>query len=169
MIYQSQFIEMFYSCQHCSSLGEVVTLMDDKRKPINDSVRQGMKTGTLYPYYGATGQVDSINEYLTDETLLCIAEDCGNYKGGEESSYIITGKAWVNNHAHLVKPNEDCDITFLHYYLTISDLSPYVTGTTRQKLTQKSLVSIPVVLPPIEEQKEFVSIVLQADKSKYLN
>ena len=167
--HSSRFIEQFGKYGQSHKLGDVVKVMDDRRKPINDAERQSMKTGELYPYYGATGQVDMINSYLTDDTLLCIAEDCGNYKGGEESSYIITGKAWVNNHAHLVKPNEDCDITFLHYYLTISDLSPYVTGTTRQKLTQKSLVSIPVVLPPIEEQKEFVSIVLQADKSKYLN
>ena len=164
---KSRFIEQFSKYGQSRKLGDVVKLMDDRRKPINDAERQSMKTGELYPYYGATGQVDSINSYLTDDTLLCIAEDCGNYKGGEESSYIITGKAWVNNHAHLVKPNEDCDITFLHYYLTISDLSPYVTGTTRQKLTQKSLVSIPVVTPPVEEQKAFVSIVLQADKSKF--
>ena len=165
--HSSRFIEQFSKYGQSRKLGDVVKLMDDRRKPINDAERQSMKTGELYPYYGATGQVDSINSYLTDDTLLCIAEDCGNYKGGEESSYIITGKAWVNNHAHLVKPNEDCDITFLHYYLTISDLSPYVTGTTRQKLTQKSLVSIPVVTPPVEEQKAFVSIVLQADKSKF--
>lgn len=165
---QSRFIEQFSKYGQSRKLGDVVKLMDDRRKPINDAERQSMKTGELYPYYGATGQVDSINSYLTDDTLLCIAEDCGNYKGGEESSYIITGKAWVNNHAHLVKPNEDCDITFLHYYLTISDLSSYVTGTTRQKLTQKSLVSIPVVTPPVEEQKAFVSIVLQADKSKFI-
>ena len=142
--------------------------MDDKRKPINDSVRQGMKTGELYPYYGATGQVDLINEYLTDETLLCIAEDCGNYNAGDESSYIITGKAWVNNHAHLVRPKEGiCIITYLHYYLTISDLNEYVSGTTRKKMTQGSLVRIPVTLPTIGEQHRFASFVEQADKSKF--
>ena len=165
--HSSRFIEQFAKCGHSHKLGDVVKLMDDKRKPINDAERQSMKTGELYPYYGATGQVDRINSYLTDDTLLCIAEDCGNYRDGEESSYIITGKAWVNNHAHLVKPNDDCDITFLHYYLTFCDLSPYVTGTTRQKLTQKSLVSIPVILPSIGEQRSFVSIVQQADKSKF--
>ncbi len=166
-IVKSRFIEQFAKCVQSQKLGDVVKLMDDKRKPINDAERQSMKTGELYPYYGATGQVDMINSYLTDDTLLCIAEDCGNYKEGEESSYIITGKAWVNNHAHLVKPNDNCDITFLHYYLTICDLTPYVTGTTRQKLTQKRLVSIPVIFPSIGEQRLFVSIVQQADKSKF--
>ncbi len=166
---KSRFIEQFAKYGRSHKLGDVVELMDDKRRPINDAERQSMKTGKLYPYYGATGQVDMINSYLTDDTLLCIAEDCGNYKEGEESSYIITGKAWVNNHAHLVKPNDSCNITFLHYYLTICDLTPYVTGTTRQKLTQKSLVCIPVILPPIDEQRSFVSVVQQADKSKYLN
>ena len=165
--HSSRFIEQFAKYGSSRKLGDVVELMDDKRRPINDAERQSMKTGKLYPYYGATGQVDMINSYLTDDTLLCIAEDCGNYKEGEESSYIITGKAWVNNHAHLVKPNDSCNITFLHYYLTICDLTPYVTGTTRQKLTQKSLVCIPVILPPINEQQSFVSIVQQADKSKF--
>ena len=168
MVNQSQFIEMFASCPNKSFIGDVVEVLDDKRKPINDSVRQGMKTGALHPYYGATGQVDSINDYLTDETLLCIAEDCGNYDAGEESSYIIHGKAWVNNHAHLVRPKSDiCDITYLHYFLTISDLNEYVSGTTRKKMTQGSLVRVPVLLPAIDEQQRFATVVEQADKSKF--
>ena len=163
----SQFIEMFkdVSCQ--VPLEDVVTIKDDCRKPINDGVRSTMKTGDLYPYYGATGVVDYINDYITDEQLLCIAEDCGNYKAGEESSYIIKGKAWVNNHAHIVKPKESCSIEYLHQYLKITNLLPYVSGTTRLKLTQKKLKEIPVILPSKERQSQFVTITNQADKSEF--
>ena len=162
---KAQFVEMFkdVSCQ--VPLEDVVTIKDDCRKPINDGVRSTMKTGDLYPYYGATGVVDYINDYITDEQLLCIAEDCGNYKAGEESSYIIKGKAWVNNHAHIVKPKESCSIEYLHQYLKIKNLMPYVSGTTRLKLTQKKLKEIPVILPSKERQSQFVTIAEQADKS----
>lgn len=164
---KSQFIEMFKDDTHYEPLENVVIVKDDCRKPINDGVRSSMKEGELYPYYGATGVVDYINEYITDEELLCIAEDCGNYKAGEDSSYIIEGKAWVNNHAHLVKTKDCCNIKFLHQYLKISDLMPYVSGTTRLKLTQKKMKEIPVLLPSIELQNKFVSIAEQADKSKF--
>lgn len=164
---KSQFIEMFKDDTHYEPFENVVIVKDDCRKPINDGVRSSMKEGELYPYYGATGVVDYINEYITDEELLCIAEDCGNYKAGEDSSYIIEGKAWVNNHTHLVKTKDCCNIKFLHQYLKISDLMPYVSGTTRLKLTQKKMKEIPVLLPSIELQNKFVLIAEQADKSKF--
>lgn len=163
----SQFIEMFKSEDNYEPLENVVVVKDDCRKPINDGVRGSMKEGELYPYYGATGVVDYINDYITDEELLCIAEDCGNYKAGEDSSYIINGKAWVNNHAHLVKAKECCEIKYLHQYLKITDLMPYVSGTTRLKLTQKKMKEIPVLLPSIVLQNKFVSIADQADKSGF--
>ena len=165
--YQSQFIEMFGSETNKVLLEDVVFVKDDCRKPINEGVRSEMKEGELYPYYGATGVVDYINDYITDEELLCVAEDCGNYNAGEESAYIIHGKAWVNNHAHLVKMKEGCDIKYLYYYLKIANLMPYVSGTTRLKLTQKKLKEIPVVLPTTDKQKAFVAIAEQADKSKF--
>ena len=165
---QSQFIEMFGGHSTVVKLKDVVTIMDDKRKPINEGERSAMKDGELYPYYGATGVVDYINDYLTDERLLCIAEDCGNYGPGEESSYIIEGKAWVNNHAHVVKPNDElCDITYLHNYLKVTDLLPFVSGTTRKKLTQKAMSDLDIILPQIDKQREYVSICDQADKSKF--
>ncbi len=162
---KSQFIEMFKDVSYKVALEDVVYIKDDCRKPINDGVRSAMKDGELYPYYGATGVVDYINDYITNEQLLCIAEDCGNYKAGEESSYIINGKAWVNNHAHVVKPKDSCSIEYLHQYLKMLDLMPYVSGTTRLKLTQKKMKEIPVILPSMERQIEFVAFTNQADKS----
>lgn len=165
---KSQFIEMFSKNTPSVKLESIVDLLDDKRKPINDAERSEMKDGPLYPYYGAIGIVDYINQFITDETLLCISEDCGNYGPGEASSYIITGKAWVNNHAHIVRPKEGiCDITYLHNYLRVTDLLPFVSGTTRKKLTQKAMLDLDISLPSIEEQQCFVHICEQADKSKY--
>lgn len=165
---KSQFIEMFGGETNKVPLEEIVIVKDDCRKPINEGVRSEMKDGELYPYYGATGVVDYINDYLTDDELLCIAEDCGNYNAGEESAYIIRGKAWVNNHAHLVKTKETCDIKYLYYFLKIANLKPYVSGTTRLKLTQKKLKEISVTLPSINMQKSFVEIAEQADKSQFI-
>ena len=164
---KSQFIEMFKNESLQVPLEKIVEVKDDCRKPINEGERSEMKEGDLYPYYGATGIVDYINDYITDEELLCIAEDCGNYKAGEESAYIIRGKAWVNNHAHLVKVKDSCDIKYLYYYLKITNLVPYVSGTTRLKLTQKKLKEILVTLPSAELQNRFVAIAQQADKSKF--
>ena len=164
---KSQFIEMFGSESNKVLLEDVVFVKDDCRKPINEGVRSEMQEGELYPYYGATGVVDYINDYITDEELLCVAEDCGNYNAGEESAYIIRGKAWVNNHAHIVKMKDSCDIKYLYYYLKIANLMPYVSGTTRLKLTQKKLREIPVVLPTKDKQMAFVAIAEQADKSKF--
>ena len=164
---KSQFIEMFKNESLQVPLEKIVEVKDDCRKPINEGERSEMKEGDLHPYYGATGIVDYINDYITDEELLCIAEDCGNYKAGEESAYIIRGKAWVNNHAHLVKVKDSCDIKYLYYYLKITNLMPYVSGTTRLKLTQKKLKEILVTLPSAELQNRFVAIAQQADKSKF--
>ena len=170
MIAQSQFIEMFGGATDVVKLKDIVTVLDDKRKPINEGERSAMKEGTLYPYYGATGVVDYINQYLTDERLLCIAEDCGNYGPGEDSSYIIDGKAWVNNHAHLVRPDKDkCDLVYLYNFLKITNLLPFVSGTTRKKLTQKAMNNIDVILPSLDIQRKYVKICEQADKSKYLS
>ena len=138
---KAKFREMFG--ENCINvlLSELVDIMDDKRKPLNEVERASMKDGQLYPYCGANGVVDYINAYLTDEELLCIAEDCGSYGPGENSSYIISGKCWVNNHAHVVKPKAGiCEIDFLHKYLEIVDLRPYISGTTRQKLTQAKMM-----------------------------
>ena len=126
-----------------------------------------MRTGTLYPYYGANGLVDSINEYLMDCEALCLAEDCGSYGAGEETSYLVSGKCWVNNHAHVLIPKPNCDILYANVYFRLLDMSEYVSGTTRLKLTQGKLKTVPMILPPLNQQKEFAAFVQLTDKSKY--
>ena len=168
---KSQFIDMFGEPKNSPdavSFETAFTIRDDLRKPINDAVRSEMHTGQLYPYYGANGQVDSINDYLMDCDAICLAEDCGAYGAGEHTSYIVSGKRWVNNHAHVLIPKECCDIEFANVYFRILDMTEYVTGTTRLKLTQAKMKTLPMILPSLELQREFADFVRQSDKSKYL-
>jgi len=167
---KSQFIVMFGEPKNSPdavSLETAFTIRDDLRKPINDAVRSEMHTGQLYPYYGANGQVDSINDYLMDCEAICLAEDCGSYGAGEHTSYIVSGKCWVNNHAHVLIPKECCDIEFANVYFRILDMTEYVSGTTRLKLTQAKMKTLPMILPSLDRQKEFAAFVRQSDKSKY--
>lgn len=164
---KSQFIEWFGNAIQSVPLEDVVEILDNKRKPLNDSQRSGMKSGQLYPYYGATGVVDYVNAFLTDEDLICLAEDCGAYGPGEQSSYIIEGKAWVNNHAHVLRAKDNVILKYLQFFFTLTDLNEFISGTTRKKLTQSALKKIRVTLPDIELQELFVAIAEQADKSKF--
>ena len=167
---KSQFIVMFGEPKNSPdavSFETAFTIRDDLRKPITDAVRSEMHTGQLYPYYGANGQVDSINDYLMDCNAICLAEDCGAYGAGEHTSYIVSGKCWVNNHAHVLIPKECCDIEFANVYFRILDMTEYVTGTTRLKLTQAKMKTLPMILPSLELQREFASFVRQSDKSKF--
>ena len=167
---KSQFIDMFGEPKNSPdavSFETAFTIRDDLRKPINDAVRSEMHTGQLYPYYGANGQVDSINDYLMDCDAICLAEDCGAYGAGEHTSYIVSGKCWVNNHAHVLIPKECCDIEFANVYFRILDMTEHVTGTTRLKLTQAKMKTLPMILPSLELQREFADFVRQSDKSKY--
>ena len=168
---KSQFIEMFGEPKNSPdvvNLETAFTIRDDLRRPINDAVRSEMHTGKLYPYYGANGKVDDINEFLMDCDAICLAEDCGSYGAGEPTSYIVTGKCWVNNHAHVLIPKENCDIEFANVYFRILDMTEYVTGTTRLKLTQAKMKTIPFVLPSMTLQRQFAEFVRQSDKSKLL-
>lgn len=168
---KSQFVEMFGEPKNSPdavSFETAFTIRDDLRKPINDAVRSEMHTGQLYPYYGANGQVDSINDYLMDCDAICLAEDCGAYGAGEHTSYIVSGKCWVNNHAHVLIPKECCDIEFANVYFRILDMTEYVTGTTRLKLTQAKMKTLPMILPTLELQREFAAFVRQSDKSKFV-
>ena len=168
---KSQFIEMFGEPKNSPdvvNLETAFTIRDDLRRPINDAVRSEMHTGKLYPYYGANGKVDDINEFLMDCDAICLAEDCGSYGAGEPTSYIVNGKCWVNNHAHVLIPKENCDIEFANVYFRILDMTEYVTGTTRLKLTQAKMKTIPFVLPSMALQRQFAEFVRQSDKSKLL-
>ena len=134
-------------------LGDVVDILDNKRKPITKSDR---KAGP-FPYYGATGILDHVHDYIFDERLVLIGEDGAKWDIGDRTAFIAEGKYWVNNHAHVVRPIKEKMIdTFLVSYLNNIDLSPFITGVTVPKLNQEKLRSIKVPLPPLEVQKLIV-------------
>ncbi len=144
-------------------LGDVAEILDSFRKPINSTERakriQGKSENELYPYYGATGQVGLIDEYLIDGEYVLVGEDGAPFlEPFKNKSYIIKSKAWVNNHAHILsgKKGVSCN-QYLNYYLNSFDYRDYVNGTTRLKLTQGNLVEIPIPLPPLPTQHQIVS------------
>src|SRR5574344_2646933 len=136
------------------TIEELCEILDRLRKPISQKDRISGE----YPKYGATGIVDYINNYIFDERLLLIGEDGAKWGANENTAFIAEGKYWVNNHAHIMRPNKDLVIdTLLVYYLNTTDLSEYITGATVKKLNQEKLKSINIPLPPLEEQKRIVA------------
>lgn len=144
-------------------LSEVADILDSFRKPINSTERtkriQGKKENELYPYYGATGQVGLIDEFLTDGEFVLVGEDGAPFlEPFKNKSYIIRGKAWVNNHAHILSGKKDVlSNQYLNYFLNSFDYRNYVNGTTRLKLTQGNLTQIPIPLPPLPTQRAIVA------------
>ncbi len=117
-----------------------------------------------YPYYGANGLQGYIDEYIFDEPLVLLAEDGGHFgKPDRGIAYRISGKSWVNNHAHVLRARQGVDLAYLCRALENYDVSPFVSGTTRAKLTKGSAAKIPVPLPPLEQQKRIAAILGQAD------
>ena len=139
---------------------EAVDICDTLRKPINSSERasriKGKEQSELYPYYGATGQVGFIDDYITDGEYVLLGEDGAPFLDAfSNKAYIISGKTWVNNHAHVLRSKTNNK--FLCYYLNSFNYKGYVSGTTRLKLTQAEMKRIPVPVPPLSEQERIVS------------
>lgn len=130
--------------------------MDSFRKPINATER-AVREGEI-PYYGATGQVGWIDDYLTDEELVLLGEDGAPFLDPiKDKAYLITGKAWVNNHAHILRSYYgSVGNQYLMNYLNTFNYTGYVNGATRLKLTQASMSIMPVPIPPISEQQRIV-------------
>jgi len=128
--------------------------LDGKRKPV-DSEKRNHNSDVLYDYYGASGIIDKIDDYIFDEPLILIGEDGANLvMRNLPLIYIAKGKYWVNNHAHVLKPINNNDLRFMAYQLETIDLVPYITGSTQPKLSQRNLNSIALIIPSIKEQKE---------------
>lgn len=144
-------------------LGEVCEFLDYRRRPINQSERNtrkaGKSIGELYPYYGANGQVDMIDDYLFDEPAILLAEDGGFFGSTHQPiAYLVEGKYWVNNHAHVLRPTPMINVHFLHHALRIRpDVGSMVSGSTRGKLNQEIASSVPIPLPPLDEQQRIAA------------
>lgn len=144
--------------------------LDSFRKPINASERAN-REGDI-PYYGATGQVGWIDNFLTNEQLVLVGEDGAPFLDLiKDKAYIIEGKAWVNNHAHILRSRfGSTGNSFLMHYLNIFNYHGFVNGTTRLKLTQGSMDIMPVPIPPLPEQQRIVdrieSLFAKLDEAK---
>lgn len=136
-------------------LGELCDILDSRRKPVTKSDR----IAGPYPYYGATGIQDFVNDFLFDEPLVLVGEDGAKWESGENTAFPIEGKCWVNNHAHVLRPiRERLLDNWLIHFLNHSDLTEYVSGLTVPKLNQGSLREIRIPLAPIEEQRRIVTL-----------
>ena len=135
-----------------SRLARVITCLDGRRIPLN-SEQRGEFQGE-YPYWGANGVLDYVAGWLFDEPLVLLGEDGAPFfDANKRVAFSVSGKIWVNNHAHVLRPT-GIHPEFLTHVLNITEFVFFIDGSTRDKLTQGRMNSIPVPLPPIHEQRE---------------
>ena len=132
---------------------EVCDLLDSKRVPVTSNKR----IHGPYPYYGANGIQDYVNDYIFDDDLVLLAEDGGNFGSKDKPiAYRVSGKCWVNNHAHVLKPREGLNVDYLCYSLMYYDTKGLVNGATRKKLTQTAMKNIKIPILAYNEQLKIV-------------
>ena len=137
-------------------LGEIVEILDSIRKPLNKSER----ASGIYPYYGATGIVDYVDNFLFDEKLVLVGEDGAKWGVNEKTAFIVEGKYWVNNHAHVLRPIKNKILNkYLVECLNIMDLNAFITGITVPKLNQQRMKQIQIPLPPLSIQEQIVAVI----------
>ena len=128
-------------------------ILDSMRVPITASEREEGE----YPYYGANGIQDHVADYIFDDELVLLAEDGGNFGSKERPiAYRVSGKCWVNNHAHVLKPKDGLDVDYLCYSLMFYKVDGIVNGATRQKLTQAAMRKLQIPSRSMDEQKQIV-------------
>ncbi len=171
MTYWDTEIPPSWSVESVSAYAEC---LDHLRIPVTREKRSNTKG--LYPYYGANGPVDMVDEYLFDEELVLVTEDETFYGREKPIAYRTSGRCWVNNHAHVLRTGDRARADYLCFCLMYYRVLPWLTGTTgRAKLTQGVLNSLPIAVPPQKEQTEIVrrveSLFAYADRleARYAN
>lgn len=130
---------------------------DAKRIPLSQVQRANMNR--KYDYYGASGVIDQVEDYLFEGRYLLIGEDGANLMTRSKPiAFIAEGQYWVNNHAHVLATNSHMNLDYLCYYINSIDLIPYVTGSAQPKLTQNNMNAIPVPVSSVREQGQIVLI-----------
>ncbi|MBS1774764.1 MAG: restriction endonuclease subunit S [Bacteroidetes bacterium] len=171
---KSTFLEMFGNVTRNEKgfekikFGKVAKNENSKRVPVKQGDRD--KREGIYPYYGATGVIDTIDDYKFDGEYLLIAEDGKNLLfRRKNNAFIATGKFWVNNHAHVLSYNGVCNLRYLEFFLNSIDFRPYISGIDQVKLNKENLDKIPVPVPPLTLQTQFAQIVekTEALKTRY--
>ncbi|MDI5894804.1 restriction endonuclease subunit S [Flavobacterium algoritolerans] len=150
-------------------LKHITNNLDNRRIPLNGIEREKKTKIGLYPYVGANNIQGYIDEYIFDEKILCIAEDGGSWGKGEKCAVIMNEKCWVNNHAHVLTAKDNLVLEYLMYYFNHADLSLHINGATRGKLTQGTLNSLKIPLPPLPTQQKIAKILDTADQLRQYN
>lgn len=146
-------------------VSDVTISHDSKRVPIKASSRE--KTIGQYPYYGASGIIDYVDNYIFDFETILIAEDGANLiSRSTPIAFKATGKYWVNNHAHVLTTNEQLNKEFFLLFFNLLDLTPYLTGSAQPKLNAGALNGIEIIVPPLSLQNQFASIVERIESLK---
>ena len=141
-------------------LGDLAENLDSMRKPISKGLRE---SGDI-PYYGASGIVDYVKDFIFDGDFLLISEDGANLVARNTPiAFSISGKTWVNNHAHVLKFETYEERRYVEFYLNSIDLTPYISGAAQPKLNKKNLNSINIPNPSFEEKKRIVSVLDKFD------
>lgn len=160
----SQLYDIFLSKAQEVKLCDIVECLDSQRIPINSSERAKRKG--IYPYYGANGIQDYIDQYIFDGEFVLLAEDGGHFDDFNENAIAqyVRGKIWVNNHAHILQTNK-CNIKFLYYMLEHKDIRSYINGTSRSKLNQEDMMQISISLPSETIQTKIVTLLSGIDNN----
>lgn len=139
-------------------LSEITENQDSKRIPLSKSQRDNMNR--IYDYYGASGIIDKVDDYIFEGKKLLIGEDGANLvTRSKDIAFIADGKYWVNNHAHILDAKDTVLLMYLCHYINNMDLIPYVTGSAQPKLTQAKMNNIKIFLPTLPEQHEIVRLI----------
>lgn len=139
-------------------LSEITENQDSKRIPLSKSQRDNMNR--IYDYYGASGIIDKVDDYIFEGKKLLIGEDGANLvTRSKDIAFIADGKYWVNNHAHILDVKDTVLLMYLCHYINNMDLIPYVTGSAQPKLTQAKMNNIKIFLPTLSEQHEIVRLI----------
>jgi type I restriction enzyme S subunit len=139
------------------TIDEICDVLNNLRKPLTSNLREKGE----YAYYGASGIIDFVKDFIFNERLLLIGEDGAKWGAYEKTAFIAEGKYWVNNHAHVLKPTGVVD-TLLENYLVKLDLSPFITGAAPPKLTLGKLKSIPVPIPNSRKEQQKIAACLSS-------
>ena len=141
------------------TLNQIATNLDSQRVPITKADRVGGE----YPYYGASGIVDYVADYIFDGDTLLVSEDGANLLARSTPiAFPASGKYWVNNHAHILKFDDMVTQRFVEHFFESIPLDEYITGAAQPKLNQRALNSIPIPVPPLAEQQRIVCILDEA-------
>ena len=147
-------------------LEELVAIHDTDRKP----VKKGDRKEGIYPYYGASGITDYVDDFIFDGDYVLLSEDGDNLRTRNTPiAFMARGKFWVNNHAHILKGKNGNNTDFICYALQVADVNSYISGSTRPKITQRDMKNIPVYCPPLKEQKAIAHILGSLDDKIELN